>query len=87
MADHVASYQADASAPPGAGPADTPKAGRKNFTAADDLTLLRCVNLVRLWEAAVGIANGIMKTSVAWSTVSLGPTNTIDAPMKSDHSS
>ncbi|KAJ8558941.1 hypothetical protein ON010_g8511 [Phytophthora cinnamomi] len=59
MADHVASYQADASAPPSAGPADTPKAGRKNFTAADDLTLLRCVNLVRPWEAHVGTEHGI----------------------------
>ncbi|KAG6596094.1 uncharacterized protein IUM83_18654 [Phytophthora cinnamomi] len=61
MADHVASHQADASAPPSAGPAATPNAGRKNFTAADDLTLLRCVNSVRPWEAAVGTANGIMK--------------------------
>ncbi|KAG3144364.1 hypothetical protein PC128_g24416 [Phytophthora cactorum] len=40
--------------------ATTPASGRKNFTMADDLTL-RCVNLVRSWEATMGTANGIMK--------------------------
>jgi hypothetical protein len=41
--------------------ADTTPGSRNNFTVADDLSLLRCVNLVRPWEAAVGTANGIMR--------------------------
>ncbi|GMG15152.1 unnamed protein product [Phytophthora fragariaefolia] len=35
---------------------------RKNFTAADDLVLLRAVNTVKPWEAAKGTTNGIMKS-------------------------
>ncbi|KAE9335025.1 hypothetical protein PF008_g13684 [Phytophthora fragariae] len=41
--------------------ADTTPGSRKNFTVEDDLSFLRCVNLVRPWEAAVGTSNGIMR--------------------------
>ncbi|KAE9307137.1 hypothetical protein PF008_g21307 [Phytophthora fragariae] len=41
--------------------ADTTPGSRKNFRVADDLSLLRGVNLVRPWEAAVGTSNGIMR--------------------------
>ncbi|KAE9043448.1 hypothetical protein PR003_g5651 [Phytophthora rubi] len=34
---------------------------RKNFTATDDLILLRAVNMAKPWEAVKGTANGIMK--------------------------
>ncbi|KAE9282570.1 hypothetical protein PR003_g27373 [Phytophthora rubi] len=34
---------------------------RKNFTAGDDLILLRAANTVKPWEAPYGTANGVMK--------------------------
>ncbi|ETL86153.1 hypothetical protein L917_14403 [Phytophthora nicotianae] len=45
-------------------PASSPEPStptRKNFTVTDDLVLLRCVNLVKPWEAAMRTTNGIMK--------------------------
>eukprot|EP00644_Phytophthora_capsici_P010776 jgi/Phyca11/104165/e_gw1.9.548.1 len=54
-ASSVETQQSSASPPE----ASTPS--RKNFTAADDIVLLRSVNLVKPWEAAMGTTNGIMK--------------------------
>eukprot|EP00644_Phytophthora_capsici_P005471 jgi/Phyca11/96385/e_gw1.1.1423.1 len=54
-ASSVETQQSSASHPE----ASTPS--RKNFTAADDIVLQRCVNLVKPWEAAMGTTNGIMK--------------------------
>ncbi|GMF44065.1 unnamed protein product [Phytophthora lilii] len=40
----------------------TPPPVRKNFTALDDLILLRAVNMMKPWEAPKGTLNGIMKS-------------------------
>ncbi|GMF19480.1 unnamed protein product [Phytophthora lilii] len=40
----------------------TPSPVRKNFTASDDLILLRAVNMMKPWEAPKGTSNGIMKS-------------------------
>ncbi|KAE8965621.1 hypothetical protein PR002_g28628 [Phytophthora rubi] len=44
---------------------------RKNFTAGDDLILLRAANTVKPWEAPYGTANGVMKCfdQIGWKSL------------------